>query len=78
MDLVGLALKGAVTEFVLFGKAEGPIVIDAEIAAEGAKITVWELLVPVLASLGLAIGGAGRKWGVDAWLSQRWPSSPWW
>ena len=39
---------------------------------------IWELLVPVLASLGLAIGSAGRKWGVDAYLSQRWPSSPWW
>jgi uncharacterized membrane protein YphA (DoxX/SURF4 family) len=39
---------------------------------------IWELLVPVLASLGLAIGAAGRRWGVDAWLSQRWPSSPWW
>lgn len=38
---------------------------------------IWELLVPVLASLGLAMGGAGRRWGVDAWLSQRWPSSPW-
>jgi len=38
---------------------------------------IWELLVPVLASLGLAIGSAGRKWGVDAWLSERWPSSPW-
>src|SRR5215831_17314990 len=39
---------------------------------------IWELLVPVLASLGLAIGRAGRRWGVDQWLSQRWPSSPWW
>jgi len=39
---------------------------------------IWELLVPVLASLGLAIGRAGRKWGVDAWLAQRRPSSPWW
>ncbi len=39
---------------------------------------IWELLVPVMASLGLAIGSAGRKWGVDAWLSQRWPSAPWW
>jgi uncharacterized membrane protein YphA (DoxX/SURF4 family) len=39
---------------------------------------IWELLVPVLASLGLAIGSAGRKWGVDAWLAERWPSSPWW
>jgi uncharacterized membrane protein YphA (DoxX/SURF4 family) len=39
---------------------------------------IWELLIPVLASLGLAIGRAGRRWGVDAWLSQRRPSSPWW
>jgi uncharacterized membrane protein YphA (DoxX/SURF4 family) len=38
---------------------------------------IWELLVSVLACLGLAIGRAGRKWGVDAWLSQRYPSSPW-
>jgi len=39
---------------------------------------IWELLVPVLASLGLAVGRAGRAWGVDAWLVRRWPSSPWW
>ena len=39
---------------------------------------IWELLVPVLASLGLALGRAGRTWGVDAWLSRRHPSSPWW
>jgi uncharacterized membrane protein YphA (DoxX/SURF4 family) len=39
---------------------------------------IWELLVSVVASLALAIGCAGRRWGVDAWLSQRWPSSPWW
>lgn len=39
---------------------------------------IWELLVPVLASLGLAVGSAGRKWGVDAWLAQRWPNAPWW
>ena len=39
---------------------------------------IWELLVSVLACLGLAIGSAGRRWGVDAWLAQRWPSSLWW
>ena len=46
--------------------------------SEWGTAWIWELLVPVLASLGLAIGSAGRKWGIDAWLSQRWPSSPWW
>lgn len=39
---------------------------------------VWELLVPVLASLGLSLGRAGRTWGVDSLLARRRPSSPWW
>src|SRR5437016_6718895 len=39
---------------------------------------IWELLVPVLASLGLAVGRAGRAWGIDALLARRSPSSPWW
>jgi uncharacterized membrane protein YphA (DoxX/SURF4 family) len=46
--------------------------------SEWGTAWIWELLVPVLASLGLAVGRAGRAWGVDAWLAQRWPSSPWW
>lgn len=39
---------------------------------------IWELLVPVVAVLGVSVGRAGRRWGVDAWLAQRNPSSPWW
>ena len=39
---------------------------------------IWELLVPVLASLGLAVGRAGQAWGIDALLARRRPSSPWW
>lgn len=39
---------------------------------------IWELLVPVLACLGLSIGRAGRAWGVDALLARRRPNSPWW
>jgi uncharacterized membrane protein YphA (DoxX/SURF4 family) len=39
---------------------------------------IWELLVPVLASLALAVGRAGRAWGVDALLARRRPSSSWW
>src|ERR1700681_743995 len=46
--------------------------------SEWGTAWIWELLVPMLASLGLAVGKAGRRWGVDAWLSQRWPSSLWW
>lgn len=39
---------------------------------------IWELLVPVVASLGLAVGRAGRAWGVDALLARRNPASLWW
>jgi uncharacterized membrane protein YphA (DoxX/SURF4 family) len=46
--------------------------------SEWGTAWIWELLVPVLASLGLAVGRAGRAWGIDARLSQRRPSSPWW
>jgi uncharacterized membrane protein YphA (DoxX/SURF4 family) len=46
--------------------------------SEWGTAWIWELLVPVLASLALAVGRAGRSWGVDAWLAQRHPSSPWW
>ena len=46
--------------------------------SEWGTAWIWELLVPVLASLGIAIGRAGRRWGIDSWLAQRWPSSPWW
>jgi uncharacterized membrane protein YphA (DoxX/SURF4 family) len=46
--------------------------------SEWGTAWIWELLVPVLACLGLAIGRAGRRWGVDALLAKRRPSSPWW
>src|SRR5271154_5996608 len=45
--------------------------------SEWGTAWIWELLVPVLASLGLAIGSAGRTWGLDAFLARRWPTSPW-
>ena len=46
--------------------------------SEWGTAWIWELLVPVLASLALALGRAGRNWGIDAWMAQRRPSSPWW
>jgi uncharacterized membrane protein YphA (DoxX/SURF4 family) len=39
---------------------------------------IWELLVPTLASLALAVGSAGRTWGVDALLARARPSSQLW
>jgi uncharacterized membrane protein YphA (DoxX/SURF4 family) len=46
--------------------------------SEWGTAWIWELLVPVLASLGLAVGRAGRAWGIDALLARRRPSSTWW
>ena len=68
--LIGLLTRPAATVAFLF--------LGSLWISERGTSWIWELLVPVLASLGLAIGRAGRRWGVDAWLSQRWPSSPWW
>jgi uncharacterized membrane protein YphA (DoxX/SURF4 family) len=46
--------------------------------SEWGTAWIWELLVPVLASLALAVGGAGRTWGVDSFLARRNPSSLLW
>lgn len=46
--------------------------------SEWGTAWIWELLVPVLASLGLAVGRAGRTWGIDALLARRRPSSLFW
>lgn len=39
---------------------------------------IWELLPPTMASLALAVGGAGRTWGIDSLLARRKPSSFLW
>jgi uncharacterized membrane protein YphA (DoxX/SURF4 family) len=46
--------------------------------SEWGTAWIWELLVPTMASLGLAAGAAGRTWGVDGFLARRRPSSLWW
>jgi uncharacterized membrane protein YphA (DoxX/SURF4 family) len=46
--------------------------------SEWGTAWIWELLVPVLVSLALCIGSAGRTWGVDALLARSRPSSLWW
>ena len=46
--------------------------------SEWGTAWIWELLVPVLASLALAIGSAGRTWGIDSLLARRRPNSLLW
>jgi uncharacterized membrane protein YphA (DoxX/SURF4 family) len=46
--------------------------------SEWGTAWIWELLVPVLASLALAIGAAGRTWGIDSFLARRRPNSLLW
>jgi len=46
--------------------------------SEWGTAWIWELLVPVLTSLGLAVGRAGRGWGIDALLAKKQPFSHWW
>jgi uncharacterized membrane protein YphA (DoxX/SURF4 family) len=46
--------------------------------SEWGTAWIWELLVPVMVSLALAVGAAGRTWGLDALLSRKRPASLWW
>ena len=46
--------------------------------SEWGTAWIWELLVPIMASLALSIGNAGRTWGLDALLARRWPDSLLW
>ena len=46
--------------------------------SEWGTAWIWELLVPVLVSLGLALGRAGRGFGLDSWLARQHPNSIWW
>ena len=45
--------------------------------SEWGTAWIWELLVPMMASLALVVGAAGRTWGLDAFLSHRRPPSLW-
>jgi uncharacterized membrane protein YphA (DoxX/SURF4 family) len=46
--------------------------------SEWGTAWIWELLVPMMVTLALVVGMAGRTWGVDAFLSRKRPSSLWW
>jgi uncharacterized membrane protein YphA (DoxX/SURF4 family) len=68
--IIGLLTRPAA--FVAFG-----FLVSLWVSEWGTS-WIWELLVPLLSSLALCVGSAGRTWGVDGWLARRWPSSPWW
>ncbi|HEY2933432.1 MAG TPA: TQO small subunit DoxD [Acidobacteriota bacterium] len=46
--------------------------------SEWGTAWIWELLVPMMAALGLLMGRAGRKWGLDGFLARRYPGSRLW
>jgi thiosulfate dehydrogenase [quinone] large subunit len=46
--------------------------------SEWGTAWIWELLVPMVVAACLALGGAGRRFGVDAALARRYPAVPLW
>jgi uncharacterized membrane protein YphA (DoxX/SURF4 family) len=46
--------------------------------SEWGTAWIWELLVPAMACLALALGRPGRKWGLDALLARRYPDGSLW
>jgi uncharacterized membrane protein YphA (DoxX/SURF4 family) len=46
--------------------------------SEWGTAWIWELLVPMMVALCLAIGAAGRRWALDTALAERFPGIPIW
>jgi uncharacterized membrane protein YphA (DoxX/SURF4 family) len=69
---------------LLIGLLTRPIALGAFLflstlwVAEWGTAWIWELLIPMIVALALAIGSAGRKWGVDQLLARRHPRSILW
>lgn len=70
-----LLLIGLLTRPVAFGAF---LFLGTLWVAEWGTAWIWELLIPMLVALALMIGGAGRKWGIDAVLARRYPRVPLW
>ncbi len=79
----------AVTEisfgaFLLLGLLTRPVALAAFLflsslwISEWGTAWIWELLVPMIAAFSIMVGGAGRKWGIDAKLASRYPRIPLW
>ena len=79
----------AVTEFsfgvlLLIGLLTRPVALAAFLfltslwISEWGTAWIWELLLPMTVALGLGLGGAGRRVGLDALLARRYPDVPLW
>ena len=79
----------AVTEisfgaFLLLGLLTRPVALAAFLflsslwISEWGTAWIWELLIPMIAAFSLMVGGAGRKWGIDAKLVRKYPRIPLW
>ena len=69
---------------LLIGLLTRPIALGAFLflstlwVAEWGTAWIWELLIPMIVALALMIGAAGRKWGIDSLLANRYPRFPFW
>ena len=79
----------AVTEisfglFLVLGLLTRPVALAAFLfltslwVSEWGTAWIWELLVAMIAAFSIMVGGAGRKWGIDAKLASRYPRIPLW
>src|SRR5216683_5240425 len=79
----------AVTEisfglFLILGLLTRPVALAAFLFLTSLWISelgtawIWELLIPMIAAFSIMVGGAGRKWGIDAKLAERYPGIPLW
>jgi uncharacterized membrane protein YphA (DoxX/SURF4 family) len=79
----------AVTEisfglFLLLGLLTRPVALAAFLflaslwVSEWGTAWIWELLIPMIAAFSIMVGGAGRKWGIDAALAKKYPNSSLW
>lgn len=79
----------AVTEigigiFLLLGLLTRPVALIAFLfltslwVSEWGTAWIWELLIPMIAAFSIMVGGAGRKWGLDAVLARKYPWFPLW
>ncbi len=70
--------------FLLLGLLTRPVALAAFLFLTSLWISelgtawIWELLIPMIAAFSIMVGGAGRRWGIDAKLARRYPRLPLW